>query len=180
MSYSTQQNQSYRANTASYNFIILWYKQSVARFMFYATGMAVFLKNVSFHGILLDSLFDEGNTQWEMVRTLLQEGIKSGVVKPLSYTKFGKYEIEEAFRYMATGKHIGKVLIEVIINAGSLLTLCLTFMTSETNVYLRIKSSCARGPYILLLEMLPHITFIDVNAGESINKRNSGVDSRCC
>ena len=73
----------------------------------------MFLKNTSFHGILLDSLFDEDNTEWEEVRDLVSQGIKSGVVKPLSYSLFEKYEIEEAFRFMASGKHIGKVLIEV-------------------------------------------------------------------
>ncbi|XP_067928936.1 fatty acid synthase-like [Watersipora subatra] len=76
-------------------------------------GMAVFLKNTSFHGILLDSLFDEDNIEWEEVRQLVSSGIKSGVVTPLKYTKFGKYQLEEAFRFMANGKHIGKVLIQV-------------------------------------------------------------------
>jgi len=75
--------------------------------------MAVFLKNTSFHGILLDSLFDNGNKEWEQVRELVTKGIESGVVRPLSYTKFEKNEIENAFRFMASGKHIGKVLLEV-------------------------------------------------------------------
>lgn len=76
-------------------------------------GMAVFLKNVSFHGILLDSLFDPGNSDWETVRQLFEEGLQSGVVIPLNHTCFDKYDVEEAFRFMASGKHIGKVLIEV-------------------------------------------------------------------
>lgn len=75
--------------------------------------MSVFLKNTSFHGILLDSLFDEDNTEWEQVRDLVSEGIKTGVVQPLASTTFNKYKIEDAFRFMASGKHIGKVLIEV-------------------------------------------------------------------
>lgn len=75
--------------------------------------MSVFLKNTSFHGILLDSLFDEDNTEWEDVRDLVSRGIKSGVVQPLSFSLFEKYKIEEAFRFMASGKHIGKVLVKV-------------------------------------------------------------------
>ena len=31
-------------------------------------GLAIFLKNVSFHGILLDALFEAGNSEWEEVR----------------------------------------------------------------------------------------------------------------
>ena len=30
-------------------------------------GLAIFLKNVSFHGILLDALFEAGNSEWDEV-----------------------------------------------------------------------------------------------------------------
>ncbi|NWW67096.1 FAS synthase, partial [Ifrita kowaldi] len=76
-------------------------------------GMSLFLKNVAFHGILLDSIFDEGNQEWELVSELLKKGIKDGVVKPLRSTVFNKEEVEAAFRFMAQGKHIGKVMIKV-------------------------------------------------------------------
>nr|XP_020670313.1 fatty acid synthase isoform X1 [Pogona vitticeps]XP_020670321.1 fatty acid synthase isoform X2 [Pogona vitticeps] len=76
-------------------------------------GMALFLKNVAFHGILLDAIFEEGNNEWEIVSDLLKNGIKDGVVKPLKTTVFKREEVEAAFRYMAQGKHIGKVVIEV-------------------------------------------------------------------
>nr|XP_006635198.2 PREDICTED: fatty acid synthase isoform X1 [Lepisosteus oculatus] len=76
-------------------------------------GMALFLKNVAFHGILLDALFEEGNREWEEVSQLLQEGIRTGVVQPLRTTVFERNQVEEAFRYMAQGKHIGKVLLQV-------------------------------------------------------------------
>ncbi|ESO84944.1 hypothetical protein LOTGIDRAFT_235996 [Lottia gigantea] len=76
-------------------------------------GMSIFLKNITFHGILLDALFDEGNKDWSQVADLVKEGIKSGAVKPLQTTVFEKNEIEEAFRFMAQGKHIGKVVIKV-------------------------------------------------------------------
>lgn len=75
--------------------------------------MALFLKNVAFHGILLDSIFEEGNQEWEVVSELLTKGISDGVVKPLRTTVFGKEEVEAAFRFMAQGKHIGKVMIKV-------------------------------------------------------------------
>ncbi|XP_047465414.1 LOW QUALITY PROTEIN: fatty acid synthase [Mugil cephalus] len=76
-------------------------------------GMALFLKNVAFHGILLDALFEEGNREWEDVSQLLKEGIKGGVVQPLKTTVFERDQVEQAFRYMAQGKHIGKVLLQV-------------------------------------------------------------------
>lgn len=43
----------------------------------------------------------------------MKQGIKNGEVKPLNYTLFSKEECEQAFRYMANGKHMGKVLIEI-------------------------------------------------------------------
>lgn len=75
--------------------------------------MAIFLKNVTFHGILLDSLFEENNTMWQEVSTLLKAGIREGVVQPLKRTVFPRTQVEDAFRYMAQGKHIGKVVIQV-------------------------------------------------------------------
>lgn len=75
--------------------------------------MALFLKNVAFHGILLDALFEEGNQEWKEVSLLLKEGIEEGVVQPLRTTMFERDQVEEAFRYMAQGKHIGKVVLRV-------------------------------------------------------------------
>ena len=75
--------------------------------------MAIFLKNISFHGILLDALFEEGNVEWSTVSDLLADGIKQGAVKPLKTTVFDKEDVEGAFRFMAQGKHIGKVLVKV-------------------------------------------------------------------
>jgi fatty acid synthase len=75
--------------------------------------MAIFLKNVTFHGILLDALFEEANDSWREVAALLKAGIRDGVVKPLKCTVFPKAQVEDAFRYMAQGKHIGKVLVQV-------------------------------------------------------------------
>lgn len=79
----------------------------------YDAGMALFLKNVAFHGILLDALFEEGNREWEEVSSLLKKGIIEGVVQPLRTTVFERNRVEDAFRYMAQGKHIGKVMLQV-------------------------------------------------------------------
>uniref|UniRef100_A0A914ZHK0 Fatty acid synthase n=1 Tax=Parascaris univalens TaxID=6257 RepID=A0A914ZHK0_PARUN len=79
-------------------------------------GMAIFLKNVTFHGILLDAVMDQGignKDDWKEVAGLLEEGIRTGVVQPLSYTAFSSEKAEDAFRFMSAGKHIGKVLMEI-------------------------------------------------------------------
>lgn len=79
-------------------------------------GMAVFLKNITFHGILLDSLFGNdpyvAHDKLEVVR-LVAEGVKSGVVRPLDAHVFNNDETEEAFRFMASGKHMGKVVVKI-------------------------------------------------------------------
>lgn len=41
-------------------------------------GMSLFLRNIAFHGILLDAIFEEGNQDWKQVSQLLVEGIRSG------------------------------------------------------------------------------------------------------
>ncbi|CAJ0579052.1 unnamed protein product, partial [Mesorhabditis spiculigera] len=81
-----------------------------------ALGMAVFLKNVTFHGILLDAVMDQsiGNREdWLEISRLFQEGLKSGVVQPLKANTYPADKAEEAFRFMSAGKHIGKVLMEI-------------------------------------------------------------------
>ncbi|KAH8377960.1 hypothetical protein KR093_008108 [Drosophila rubida] len=76
-------------------------------------GMSVFLKNSSFHGILLDSVMEGKEEIQKQIVSLVADGIKSGAVLPLPITLFTDQEIEKAFRFMASGKHIGKVVVKV-------------------------------------------------------------------
>ena len=46
--------------------------------------------------------------------------IKAGIVKPLKTNVFDACDVEEAFRYMASGKHIGKVLLKIRNNASDI------------------------------------------------------------
>ncbi|KAI1293571.1 Fatty acid synthase [Halotydeus destructor] len=78
--------------------------------------------NQSFHGVLLDALFKYGDHTYlpprllaekKQLKALVLKGIEQGVVRPLNRTVFGKDKVEEAFRYMSTGKHIGKVIVQV-------------------------------------------------------------------
>ena len=64
-------------------------------------AMAVFLKNISFHGILLDAIIDpiSGNKRdWLKCASMLEDGIRSGVVKPLNYQIFSPNMVEDTFR----------------------------------------------------------------------------------
>ncbi|XP_063616349.1 fatty acid synthase-like [Cydia splendana] len=80
-----------------------------------ALGMSVQLKNTTVHGILLDALLDERSEHPDKaeVSKCITEGIATGAVRPLPTTVYSHNQLEEAFRFMATGKHIGKVLIRV-------------------------------------------------------------------
>lgn len=76
-------------------------------------GMSVFLKNTTFHGILLDALFDSDSFEKKEVMRLVSEGIENGAVQPLPSTVYSEHQVEQAFRFMASGKHIGKVLLKI-------------------------------------------------------------------
>ena len=47
-----------------------------------------------------------------MVKCLI-EGIEAGFVKPLPRIVFNADEVEKSYRYMMTGKHIGRILIKL-------------------------------------------------------------------
>lgn len=54
---------------------------------------------------------------------MIENDMKNGIIKPLKTTVFEACEIEKAFRYLAAGKHMGKVLLKVRPNEKSKETL---------------------------------------------------------
>ncbi|XP_071640962.1 fatty acid synthase-like isoform X2 [Temnothorax longispinosus] len=77
-------------------------------------GMSVFQKGISFHGILLDNMMRPGDHKYKsLLSKMIADGLKDGVIKPIQVKVFSKTEIEEAFRYMASGKHIEKIIIKI-------------------------------------------------------------------
>ncbi|XP_071652654.1 fatty acid synthase-like [Temnothorax longispinosus] len=73
----------------------------------------IFSKGISFYGIILENL---NSSSLERKRTLskkIAEGLENGAIKPLCKKVFKRNEIEDAFRYMASGKHIGKIIIQI-------------------------------------------------------------------
>ena len=76
-------------------------------------GMEVFLNRTSFHGVQLDAIFYASDTRKQEFKKLVCDALASGAVKPLKATVFDFTEVEQAFRYMAAGKHMGKVLLKL-------------------------------------------------------------------
>lgn len=61
-------------------------------------GMSIFLKSISFHGILFDALYASSAHEKAMIWNLVQQGIADGVVKPLPSTVFPASEMEKSYR----------------------------------------------------------------------------------
>lgn len=54
---------------------------------------------------------------------MIQEGIDNGIIVPLKTTVFDASEVEQAFRFLASAKHIGKVLLKIRENETDNVTL---------------------------------------------------------
>ncbi|KAH7986047.1 hypothetical protein HPB51_026725 [Rhipicephalus microplus] len=78
-------------------------------------GMSLFLQDVSFHGVMLDSLLNDDPSSVALkrqLRSLILEGIDKGVVKALMPYMFTREEAEKAFHFAAAVTHTGKVLTQ--------------------------------------------------------------------
>ncbi|CAG2101967.1 unnamed protein product [Medioppia subpectinata] len=78
------------------------------------------LRNKSFEGIQFDALLMvDDKTSPTMLRDrqkiweLINNGIGAGVVQPLNRTVYDHNRCEEAFRFMSSGRHVGKVIIKI-------------------------------------------------------------------
>ncbi|XP_065209087.1 fatty acid synthase-like [Planococcus citri] len=72
-----------------------------------------FLKNISFHSVQLDLIMRTDIKLLSDVRDRMQTILNQGIIKPIKRIVFQANEVESAFRYMAAGKHMGKVLIKI-------------------------------------------------------------------
>ncbi|KYN02883.1 PREDICTED: fatty acid synthase-like [Cyphomyrmex costatus] len=72
-----------------------------------------FQKGISFHGIILENMMSKICKWKRLLHKLIDDDLKNGTIKPIQATVFSKTNIEEAFRYMASGKHIGKIIINI-------------------------------------------------------------------
>lgn len=121
----------------------------------------MFLKNCSFHGILLEHLFygtvkintrylqklvANGKIHFDLLAKFfcgisLFSGIESGVVKPLPRTVFQENQVEEAFRFMSTGKHRGRVLIQMRNELGKMPTSLVRTIYAVPKIYFNPRKS---------------------------------------
>lgn len=70
--------------------------------------MGPFLKEITFRSVLVDNLFSAEENDKVQVYELVEKDLRRGVIQPLHSTVFEVNEIEKAFRYLSTGKHVGK------------------------------------------------------------------------
>ncbi|EEP81155.1 predicted protein [Uncinocarpus reesii 1704] len=76
-------------------------------------NMAPFIRNVSFHSINLLDILAYKPIKAAKIFQAVMELVRQNVVKPLEPTVFMPFSrIEESFRMMQTGKHMGKIVLE--------------------------------------------------------------------
>lgn len=80
--------------------------------------MAPFANEITFRCVMADNLFYLEHER-ETVLKMIQKDLDSGIIRPLPSTVFQVHEVEKAFRHLSTGKHVGKVLIQIRENETS-------------------------------------------------------------
>lgn len=75
-------------------------------------GLGAFAKETTFRAVFADNLINLPEER-KIIRDLIEKDLKSGIIQPLHSTVFQANEIESAYRYLSTGKHVGKVLIQI-------------------------------------------------------------------
>lgn len=81
-------------------------------------GLGTFLKECTFRSVLVDNLFAARSDDEFSIYKLVEKDLRSGVIQPLHSTLFEVNELEKAYRYLSTGKHVGKVVIKIRENAS--------------------------------------------------------------
>jgi len=77
-------------------------------------GMFSFLKNISFIGVSIENILYLLPHKQKNFFNWIHENSNNGCIKPIKPIKaFKTTEAEQAFRYMLTGKHIGKIVITI-------------------------------------------------------------------
>ena len=75
-------------------------------------GMKKFLSNATFCGIDVDQVFEQPK-EMRTISKLFTDGLASGVVQPLNSTIYPYSKVVDAMKFLASGKHTGKVLIDM-------------------------------------------------------------------
>lgn len=75
-------------------------------------GMSAFQRETTFRAVFADNLIYMPEER-KVIYELIDKDLRKGIIQPLHSTVFQVNEIESAYRYMSTGKHVGKVMIQV-------------------------------------------------------------------
>jgi hypothetical protein len=73
--------------------------------------MKVFLKETSFHRVMIDRVFTACAELKKQLHDIMTEGIFSGVVRPLQRVVFADNEVEQAFRYSCHDRELLRTLL---------------------------------------------------------------------
>jgi hypothetical protein len=73
--------------------------------------MKVFLKETSFHRVMIDRMFTASIEMKKELHDIMNEGIFSGVVHPLKRVVFADTELEQAFRYSCHDRELLRTLL---------------------------------------------------------------------
>ncbi|CAG2172496.1 unnamed protein product, partial [Oppiella nova] len=76
-------------------------------------GMFSFLRDVAFIGVSVDIKMYLENGFTDDFFKWMHANAANGCIRPINRTVFAANEAEKAFRYMTTGKHIGKILLRI-------------------------------------------------------------------
>ncbi|CAG2109741.1 unnamed protein product [Medioppia subpectinata] len=76
-------------------------------------GMFAFLRDISFIGVSVDQKLYMKRGFTKRFFDWMHENSSNGMIKPINANVFKAEEAEKAFRFMTTGKHIGKIVIHL-------------------------------------------------------------------
>ncbi|XP_062548544.1 fatty acid synthase-like [Armigeres subalbatus] len=90
-------------------------------------SMELFRKGITFTSVMLDTLVRDGPERKQRLHDLFKEALHAGIVKPLRTNVFEVAELEKAMRFLASGKHMGKVVIKLRENENDAMTLPISY-----------------------------------------------------
>uniref|UniRef100_A0A182P667 Fatty acid synthase n=1 Tax=Anopheles epiroticus TaxID=199890 RepID=A0A182P667_9DIPT len=91
-------------------------------------AMALFHKGITFTAVLVDLMLQEKPNLMKELNSLIMKDIAKGIIQPLPTTIFQAHEIEQAFRHLATAKHIGKVLLKIRDNEDDIASVPISYL----------------------------------------------------
>ncbi|XP_019551217.3 fatty acid synthase-like [Aedes albopictus] len=90
-------------------------------------SLELFKKGITFTSVMLDAAIRDRHKFKMNLHKLLNDAIQAGIVKPLKTNVFDAADLEKAMRFLASGKHMGKIVIKVRENENDAETLPITY-----------------------------------------------------